>query len=204
MCRSISPVPTPPEHYIVSSVKRGLRPFPVSRRRLRRSTDCRFIQPTSLRKAPMLEELTPLKPRRKQMSIADEPLVTADEHEHYDALLTANAATVFSEPAAEKRMTSLRSLWSESGTLIEKEAVYTGYEAISASVDATLALLPPGTTFAADGGGSGHHGIARLRWRATNASGALLGVSGTDIAFVKDGRIQRLVVILDDAETRSE
>ena len=52
-------------------------------------------------------------------------------------------------------------------------------------------------TFEAEGPAVGHHGLGRLRWRAVDSSGKPLGVTGTDIAFVEDGRIAKLYVILD-------
>ena len=64
-------------------------------------------------------------------------------------------------------------------------------------VGALLKMLPPGTTFEAEGPAAGHHGLGRLRWRAVDASGKPLGVTGTDIAVVEDGRIAKLYVILD-------
>jgi hypothetical protein len=116
---------------------------------------------------------------------------------NYDGLLRANAKRVFSEPSVERRLTALKELWAESGVLVENEHVVTGREAVSAHVGTLLKMLPPGTTFEAEGSAAGHHGLGRLRWRAVDTSGKPLGVTGTDIAFVEDGRIAKLYVILD-------
>ena len=115
----------------------------------------------------------------------------------YDGLLRANAKRVFSEPSVERRLTALKELWAENGVLVEDEHVFTGRDAVSGNVDALLKMLPPGTTFEAEGPAAGHHGLGRLRWRAVDASGKPLGVTGTDIAFVENGRIAKLYVILD-------
>jgi hypothetical protein len=115
----------------------------------------------------------------------------------YDGLLRANAKRVFSEPSAERRLAALKELWAENGVLVENEHVVTGWDAVSGSVGALLNMLPPGTTFEAEGPAAGHHGLGRLRWRAIDTSGKPLGVTGTDIAFVEDGRIARLYVIVD-------
>jgi hypothetical protein len=121
----------------------------------------------------------------------------ADTVVDYDGLLRANAKRVFSEPSVERRLTALKELWVEDGVLVENEHVATGRDAVSGSVGALLKMLPPGTTFEAEGPAAGHHGVGRLRWRAVDSSGKPLGVTGTDIAFVEDGRIAKLYVILD-------
>ena len=115
----------------------------------------------------------------------------------YDALLTANAVRVFSEPDEARRRQALEELWQPDGTLYEAEKVVAGIEAISASVSALLAMLPPGTRFAPDGAAVGHHGLARLRWRAVDAAGHPGPVTGTDVAVIEDGRIASLYVLLD-------
>ena len=121
----------------------------------------------------------------------------ADTAIDYDGLLRANAKRVFSEPDVERRLTTLKELWAEDGVLVENEHVVAGWDAVSGSVGALLKMLPPGTTFEAEGRAAGHHGLGRLRWRAVDSSGKPLGVTGTDIAFVEDGRIAKLYVILD-------
>jgi branched-chain amino acid transport system substrate-binding protein len=75
----------------------------------------------------------------------------ADTAMDYDGLLRANAKRVFSEPSVEQRLTALKELWAEDGVLVENEQVVTGWEAVSGSVGALLQMLPPGTTFEADG-----------------------------------------------------
>jgi len=122
---------------------------------------------------------------------------TADTAIDYDSLLRANARRVFSEPGVEQRLTALKELWAENGVLVENEHVATGWDAVSDSVGALLKMLPPGATFEAEGPAAGHHGLGRLRWRAVDSSGKPLGVTGTDVAFVEDGRIAKLYVILD-------
>jgi hypothetical protein len=126
-----------------------------------------------------------------------EVLQKADTTIDYDRILCANAKRVFSEPDVGRRLTALKELWAENGVLAENEHVVTGRDAVSDSVGALLKMLPPGTTFEAEGRAAGHHGLGRLRWRAVDSSGNPLGVTGTDIAFVEDGRIAKLYVILD-------
>ena len=115
----------------------------------------------------------------------------------YDSLLRANARRVFSEPDPDRRLTALKELWAENGVLVENEQVVTGWDAVSGGVGALLKMLPPGATFEAEGPAAGHHGLGRLRWRAVDSSGKPLGVTGAVIAFVEDGRIAMLYVILD-------
>jgi hypothetical protein len=121
----------------------------------------------------------------------------ADTAPDYDGLLRGNAKRVFSETSVERRLAALKELWAEDGVLVENEHVVSGWEAVSGSVGALLKMLPPGTTFEAEGPAAGHHGLGRLRWRAVDSSGKPLGVTETDIAFIEDGRIAKLYVILD-------
>lgn len=125
------------------------------------------------------------------------PTAPADHAIDFDSVLKANAKRVFSEPDAGKRMAALTELWAEDGELIEQDSVVSGYEAISAGVGALLARLPSGIVFAPQGDAAGHHGLGRLRWRATAADGSPVPVSGTDIAMIEDHRIHRLYVVLD-------
>lgn len=126
------------------------------------------------------------------------PALALDDTEvDYDALLRGNALDIFSEPDPAKRIGALERLWAPEGTLVDPDRIVTGTAAISDSVGALLAMLPPGTRFAPQGPAIGHHGIARLDWRATGPDGAPGPVTGTDIALVEKGRIVRLYVILD-------
>lgn len=114
-----------------------------------------------------------------------------------DTLMKANAKRIFSEKDPDCRIKALQDLWAPASSLFEEDAEYSGHEAISAAVGSLLERLPDGTAFVPEGNAAGHHGIARLRWRAASAEGTPLPVSGTDIAFVEDGLIVRLYVILD-------
>jgi hypothetical protein len=125
-----------------------------------------------------------------------EASLKADTATDYNSLLRANAKR---ESNVQQRLTALKELWAEKGVLLENEHVATGWDAVSSSVGALLKMLPPGTTFEAEGPAAGHHGLGRLRWRAVDSSGKPLGVTGTDLAVVEDGRIKKLYVILDPA-----
>lgn len=114
----------------------------------------------------------------------------------YDALLRANAARVFSEPDAAARLRAIAELWTDDPILHEKEATIAGAEAISASIGALLARLPPDTLFVPIAPAAGHHGVGKLLWRAE--TGGVPGpVTGTDIAVIRDGRIATLYVFVD-------
>ena len=115
----------------------------------------------------------------------------------FERLLSGNMARVFSEPDDKRRRDALAELWQPDGILYEDGHVAQGLDAIATTVEKLLASLPPGTSFAPEGGAVGHNGAARLRWRALDANGEAGPVSGTDVAFVEDGRIARLYVFLD-------
>lgn len=116
---------------------------------------------------------------------------------NYDALLSQNATRVFSERDQAKRLAALSELWAPNGILYEEGKVIVGIDAISRAIGTLLDSLPPAARFAPDGVAVGHHGLGRLRWRAVDGSGKPMPVSGTDIAFIEEGRITTLYVLLD-------
>lgn len=116
----------------------------------------------------------------------------------YDGLLQANLARVFGQRDAEKRMAAIRDLYAPDAILYEPDSISAGHQAIADAVDALLSSLPPNFVFAAVGPAVGHHGLARLRWRAGPADGPA-AVTGTDVVRLEAGRIQTLHVFLDPA-----
>lgn len=116
----------------------------------------------------------------------------------YDGLLQANLARVFAQRDTEKRMAAIRGLYAPDAILYEPDSVSAGHQAIANAVEALLASLPPNFVFAALGPAVGHHGLARLRWRAGPTDGPPV-VTGTDVVRLEAGRIQSLHVFLDPA-----
>jgi hypothetical protein len=110
--------------------------------------------------------------------------------------MQAHLARVFNEHDPGRRLAALQELYAEDAILFEPEAVAVGYEAISQAVDALHANLPPGFVFIAAGPAVGHNGVARLNWRA-GPPGGPAAATGTDFAYIKDGRISTLHVLLD-------
>jgi len=118
----------------------------------------------------------------------------------FDGLLRANMAQVFNERDPVKRLAALdcgfNRLWTDQPVLYEHEAAISGAEAISANLSALHQRLPDGTVFTPVGRATVHHGCALLKWSAS-APGRSVHTTGTDVAFVRDGRIHRLHVFLD-------
>jgi hypothetical protein len=114
-------------------------------------------------------------------------------------LLQANLVRVFNERSAERRLQALHELYTPDAVLYEPQNLVTGHTAISATVDALLAGLPPGFAFTATGPAVGHHGLWCLRWQAGPPDGPV-AITGTDVAQVQDGRIKTLYVLLDPTE----
>jgi hypothetical protein len=116
----------------------------------------------------------------------------------FDTLMQAHLTRVFGERDPGRRLEALKELYWENATLFEPHAAVTGYEAISNAVAALQASMPPDFVFTASGVAVGHHGLARLPWRA-GPSGGPAAVTGTDVAHVENGRIQALYVFIDPA-----
>ena len=116
----------------------------------------------------------------------------------YDGLLQANLTRVFGQRDVEKRIAAIRDLYAPDAILYEPDSVSAGHQAIADAVGALLASLPPNFVFTALGPAVGHHGLARLRWRAGHAEGPPVA-TGTDVVRLEAGRIQSLHVFLDPA-----
>ena len=65
----------------------------------------------------------------------------------------------------------------------EPRASVSGHAAISETVSALLASLPPAFVFSAVGPAVGHDGLGRLNWRS-GPRGGPVAVTGTDVAQI--------------------
>jgi hypothetical protein len=80
----------------------------------------------------------------------------------------------------------------------EPHASVSGDSAISETVSALLASLPPDFVFSAVGPAAGLYGLGRLNWRS-GPRGGPVAVTGTDVAQIEGGRNRSLYVFLDPA-----
>lgn len=113
-----------------------------------------------------------------------------------NGILQANLERVFGERDAGLRLAAIRDLYSPDAVLYEPGSIATGHEAIAQAVEELLASLPPAFAFSPIGSAVGHHGLARLRWRAGPPEGPV-AVTGTDVARIEGGRIASLHVFID-------
>jgi hypothetical protein len=113
-----------------------------------------------------------------------------------EALMQAHLSRVFGDRDGSRRLLALKEIYAEDASVFEPDATATGYAAISHAVDALYAQLPPNFVFTASGPAVGHHGLARLHWRAGPPDGPA-AVTGTDVAWVENGRIKALYVFVD-------
>ncbi|MCA1536711.1 nuclear transport factor 2 family protein [Bradyrhizobium sp. NBAIM03] len=118
------------------------------------------------------------------------------ENADYDRLMRANIVRVFGERDVAKRMTAISELYADDAAVYEPDHEAIGAEAISATVSNLLTTLPKEFVFSPIGPATGHHDVARLRWRAGIPDGPA-AASGTDVAHFRAGRIQSLYVFLD-------
>ncbi|TDR85231.1 nuclear transport factor 2 family protein [Enterovirga rhinocerotis] len=113
-----------------------------------------------------------------------------------DRILQANLKRVFGERDASLRAAAIRDLYSPDAVLYEPDSIKTGHDAIGQAVEDLLASLPTAFVFSPIGPAVGHHGLARLRWRAGPPDGPA-AVTGTDVARIEAGRIATLHVFID-------
>lgn len=114
----------------------------------------------------------------------------------YDAFLHANITQVFNERNHSLREDAMARLWTDAPSMIEAEDVLIGRDAISRHVAALHERLPAGTRFTPLAPAIGHHDTAILRWAAAIPEQDP-HVFGTDLALIRDGRIDQLYVFLE-------
>jgi hypothetical protein len=134
------------------------------------------------------------------MSIANQKPTTDTtkpaQNVDFDAFMRANMNRVFNERNGGRRLAALGELYADDATFYDPEAVVTGREAISRAVDSLLGHFPPHFVFSAAGPAVGHNGAGRLFWRL-GPPGGPVAVTGTDVALIAHGRIERLYVFVD-------
>lgn len=114
----------------------------------------------------------------------------------YDRLLRANLERVFNERDADQRAVALAELFLDQPVMYEPTGTVQGRAAIAAVAGNLLEQFGPTFRFTPIGTAVGHHGLGALRWQA-GPDGGPVAVTGTDMAEVRDGRIARLWVLLD-------
>lgn len=118
----------------------------------------------------------------------------------YDGLLQANLRRIFGEADVDRRNTAISEIYLPDAVLYEPGHIANGHAEIKLTIGALLRDFPPNFVFAADGQGVGHHGMARLRWRAGPVDGPPT-VTGTDVVQIEQGRIKTIHVFLDPTTT---
>ena len=111
-------------------------------------------------------------------------------------ILEQNLSLVFNERDPQKRIAALADLYTDDAVMYEPENTVTGQAAISSTVESLLGGLPPEFLFVPSGATVGHHNVFCLRWTGIIPDGTVI-VSGTDIAHLRDGRIESLYVLIN-------
>jgi hypothetical protein len=114
----------------------------------------------------------------------------------HDALLRGNMDRVFNERDAGRRLAAMDDVWTDNPVMYEVEEALAGRRRISDSIGMLHLKLPPGTRFSPVGKTLVNNDAAMLRWSAHGTDGVVT-VTGTDVAFVRGGRIDCLYVFLD-------
>ncbi|GGF71301.1 hypothetical protein GCM10007301_33800 [Azorhizobium oxalatiphilum] len=127
-------------------------------------------------------------------------IMNATDTEHAAFLLRANIERVLNERDEARRLKALSELWADDAVMFEADEVFSGQKAISDNVGALLARLPAGTLFRPASAPVVNHEAALLRWTA-GSDPAKPAVTGTDLAFIENGRIRKLYVFLDPRNT---
>jgi hypothetical protein len=115
----------------------------------------------------------------------------------YDAILRANLENIFNERDASKRAKAVEDLFSDEPIMYEPAGIVTGRSEISDVAGALLKQFGPDFSFVPQGKTVGHHGLGYLRWHAGPKNGPVT-VTGADAAEIREGKIVRLWVLLDD------
>lgn len=128
------------------------------------------------------------------------PDSTSETPIDFESLMQANLARVFNERDPQRRIEAIRELYTEDAVLYEPHAAISGQAAISDAVTKLLSSLPPHFRFSSASPADGHHNVGCLKWRSGPSHGPA-AVTGMDIAYFEQGRIQSLYVFLDPNES---
>jgi hypothetical protein len=124
---------------------------------------------------------------------------SSDELEpDYDRLLRSNLERVFNERDPDKRAAALEELYVAEPVMFEPGKTIVGRVAISEVAGTLLEQFGSAFRFVPHGPAVGHHGMGVLRWRGGPDGNT--AVTGSDVAQVVDGRIERLWVLLNPAQ----
>ncbi|WP_277967657.1 nuclear transport factor 2 family protein [Sphingomonas echinoides] len=112
-------------------------------------------------------------------------------------LLEASIERVWNERDGDKRLAAIAEIYHPEARIHEPERSITGHGAISDTVAAVLADMPPGFRFEVTGPTLGHHGVAVTRWQG-GPPGQVI-VSGADAVRIVDGKIHEHWFFFDPA-----
>ncbi len=144
-----------------------------------------------------IQPVQPLHPQKPSSETNESGSVDLND---FDRILRNNLIRVFGERVRDKRRQAIAEIYAQDAVLYEPHGEARGHAAIDNAVQTLLDMLPPSFVFTANGTGSGHHGLGRMRWTSGPANGTVVA-TGTDIVQVSDGLIQTLHVILDPPDS---
>ena len=102
---------------------------------------------------------------------------------------------VFGEHDAQKRRTTIASLWAEDGVFIDPEGRYEGHSGIERAA-AGLNEKFPTFTFTERGAVQSYNGVGRLPW-GYGPAGAEAVITGIDVLVIKGDKIGAVYTFLD-------
>lgn len=112
-------------------------------------------------------------------------------------LLVRNLLEVFNERDEAKRLSIIKSLYTEGAVFYEADGdqPIQGHEPISRKVAEVLATLPPGATFRVTGIPTVNHNLGRMSWEL-ELGGSVLA-SGMDVGIFAGEQIEALYLFID-------
>ena len=111
-----------------------------------------------------------------------------------ETLVQRHLAT-WSEDDASRREAAFAEVYDLDVRLVEPSREGRGHAAVATAIAGLRSQLS-GNVFAVDGAVSHHHDVATYRWRLGPADGEAVA-AGSDVLFVKDGRIAEAFVFID-------
>ena len=115
-------------------------------------------------------------------------------------LIKRHLREIFSSTDPAVRMRALSEIYAEDAVLFEPTGEVHGRQAISDTVGALLATLPPGFLFQASAPALGHHGLYVAPWRGGPADKPSM-ITGYDVIRF-EGRQMKHVYVLIEGEPK--
>ena len=115
----------------------------------------------------------------------------------HGALLVRNLLEVFNERHEDKRLSTIKQLYTPNAVFYEADGdePIQGHDRINNTVTKLLQSLPPDGMFQVTGTPTANHNLARMTWKLESADSVL--ASGMDVGLFSGEQIEAIYLFID-------